>query len=115
MINPAITAISALPPFVPSGSRGGAAIGAVDALFDLSPGRRGLFSKLDRLDKEELDSFLKMTAGLLRAGIVGIETLDIAGRPYESFISTRAAAPELRGAPPLIDRRPIGSALNIRT
>ena len=120
MINPTSTAISALPaptrpPFSSGVARSAAAIGAVDAFFDLSAGRRGLFGTIDGLHGEELDSFLKMTANLLQAGIVGIETLDIDGRPYQSFISTRAAAPELRGIPPYIDRRPTDSRLDIRT
>lgn len=119
MINSAITTTStlprpALPPIAPRGPRGGSAIGAIDALFDLSAGRRDPFSTLGRLSGEELESFLQMTADLLRAGIVGIETLEVEGQPRETFVSTRAAAPDLRGAPPYVDRRPPGRAFDVR-
>lgn len=73
---------------------------AVERVFDLSRTGRDLFGALHTLNGAELDEFLSLTAHLLSQGIVGIETLDLRGRPYQSFITTRIAAPHLRGLRP---------------
>lgn len=78
---------------------------AAERIFDLSAGRGRLFDTVDGLDPEELDSFLQMVVRLLQEGIVGIETLDLNGQPYQSFITTRIAAPHLNGARPFRDGR----------
>lgn len=78
---------------------------SIDRLFDLSRPNRDILGTLHSLQGDELDEFLKLTAYLLQQGIVGIETLEVRGRPYQSFISNRIAAPQLHGARPY--RRPI--------
>lgn len=80
---------------------------AAERLFDLSSDRRHLFDTVDGLEPDELESFLDMVVRLLQEGIVGIETLEVNGQPYQSFITTRIAAPHLNGARPFRDGRGI--------
>ena len=80
--------------------KGFGAFRAVDEAFDLSSGKRDIFDAISTLTPGEREEFLDTLAGLLHQGVVGIETLDVGGRPYQSFIETRIAAPELKGARP---------------
>ena len=90
-----------------TGLTAGGAFGAVDAVFDLS-GRRGdLFGRYAALGKEDRESFLQVTASLLKQGIVGTETLQVNGRPYRSDVTTRLGDERLRRAP--IYRSPDGT------
>ncbi len=81
-----------------AGRSGIAAIKAVDEVFDLSSGTRDIFDAISVLTPGERDEFLNTVASLLHQGVVGIETLDVQGHPYQSFVETRIAAPELKGA-----------------
>ncbi len=71
---------------------------AVDRVMDLSLENRNVFTSLDGLSGEERDSFLDLLAGLLKQGIVGIETLDVRGRPYERFATNSIGDDRFRGA-----------------
>ena len=72
---------------------------AIDRVLDLSTPGRDVFGAIGRLNAEEREAFFAMLATLLRMGIVGIETVDVDGRPHQTFASTRMAARHLRGRP----------------
>ncbi len=71
---------------------------AVEQALDLSKRGRNLIGTLGHLTDDDLHEFLSILARVLQRGIVGFEELDVDGRPYKSFITTRAADPRLRGA-----------------
>ena len=71
---------------------------AVLQAFDLSTEGRPLLESVFELSDAERPTFLQLVAELLRSGVVGIETLEVNGEPYQSFVTTRLAAPELRNA-----------------
>jgi len=83
------------------------AIDAVDVVFQLSRGGRDVLGAVYALDKEQLQEFLRITADLLRQGVVGTEVLNVRGEPYVSYLPERVADPKLRDAPPWRDRRSI--------
>lgn len=85
----------------------GSAIEAVDVVLDLSRGSRNVLGSVFRLDKDQLQEFLRITAELLQQGIVGTETLEVRGEPYVSYLPDRIADPRLRDAPRYRDRRSI--------
>ena len=80
-----------------AGCSGIAAIKAVDEVFDLSSGNRDIFDAITVLSPDERDEFLDTVASLLHQGVVGVEMLEVRGQPYQSFVETRIAAPELKG------------------
>ena len=70
------------------------AFGAVDEILDLSHRDLTTISEfLKTASPDEIDSFKQMIKRLTDRGIVGYEYLDIKGRPYKSFISTRFVEP----------------------
>ena len=90
------------------------ALGAVDAVFDLSRSSGDPLRAISNLDGPALEEFIAMTVRLLKAGIVGTETYDRDGRPYTTFITTGMADPELRGLPYYRDRFDTERLLNAR-
>jgi hypothetical protein len=81
---------------------------AEDAL-DLS---RGDKPSPGSIDPASGDAYLRSLATLLRAGIVGVETRAVNGRPVERFITTAIGDESLRGLPPY--RGPWPNRLDIR-
>lgn len=77
----------------------GNSMGAVDNLFNLSGRRGSVFVDFRDLSTEERGAFLSVTAGLLKQGIVGNETLKVNGRPYTTDVTTRLGDERLRRAP----------------
>ena len=90
------------------------AVQAADHYLDLSRQSRDVLGRLDGLNDAELDSFLHMIATLVKQGIIGVETLEVRGEPYQSFITTRIGAPELRGARPWRGPDRTGRPLDLR-
>lgn len=78
---------------------------ALEDTLDLSGGARDLMATYAALDAPDRAIYLAQLARLLDAGIVGTETLEVRGAPYQSFASTRFADPALANA---TLRRPIG-------
>jgi len=66
--------------------------------LDLSVPARDLLGTLRELEPEARSEYLENLATLLQAGVVGVETLGVRGRPYDSFAGTRFADPRLSGA-----------------
>lgn len=75
------------------------AFGAVSSLFDLTGRRSSVFVDFRVLGKEEREEFLKITASLLKQGIVGNETVKVDGRPVTTDATTRLGDERLRRAP----------------
>jgi len=84
-------------------------IGGISAMLDLTRERR----PVHRLLEERGGASLDFLAGLLKRGIVGIETVRFRGEPRETFASIRMADPALRNAPPFRDGA-VGSRLDLR-
>jgi len=72
---------------------------AVDAVFDLSQRPAGVLADLAQFTPEDRASFLRVTADLLKQGIVGQETLRVNGRPHKVDAHTRLGDEQLRRAP----------------
>lgn len=72
---------------------------SADVVLDLSRGSRDVLGAVLRLDREQLQEFLRITAELLRHGVVGVETLEVRDQPYKSFLPAHIADPVLRDAP----------------
>ena len=64
---------------------------AIEDTLDLSAASRNLPETFHALSEEEQDTYLKNLARMLHGGVVGTETLEIGGRPYQSFASARFA------------------------
>ncbi|MFP4501135.1 MAG: hypothetical protein ACLFTT_09060 [Candidatus Hydrogenedentota bacterium] len=77
-----------------------AAYDAAALTFDLSQSARNLLGTVLGLGPDQLDDFLDISVDLLRAGVVGKETLEVNGQRRETFVAARMADPALRGAPP---------------
>lgn len=73
--------------------------GAVSSVFDLTGPRRSIFVDFKALSREDQGEFLKITASLLKQGIVGNETLRVNGRPVTTDATTRLGDERLRKAP----------------
>ncbi len=71
---------------------------AIEDTFDLSRSGRDLLQTLQSLAPADRESYLNNLARLLKAGIVGTETLEVEGRAYQSFATTRLADPRLAHA-----------------
>lgn len=71
---------------------------AIEDTFDLSRTGRDLLQTVQSLDPADRESYLKNLARLLKAGIVGTETLEVNGRAYHTFVTTRLADPRLAHA-----------------
>jgi len=70
-------------------------LASVDAIFDLTGPRR---FPSETLSPEEQGEALAITANLLQQGIVGVETVEVDGRPVETFAVTRLGSETLRNA-----------------
>ena len=86
---PAQSLHQALAPTVPS---------ALEDTLDLSSQSRKLPETFQALSAEDKNSYLQNLARLLKAGIVGTETLEVRGNTYQSFASTRFVDPEVTHA-----------------
>ncbi len=73
---------------------------AVEDTFDLSDSGRDLHQHLQSLAPADREAYLKMLARLLKSGVVGTETLEVRGRSYQTFATTRLADPRLARARP---------------
>lgn len=71
---------------------------AIEDTLDLSDSGRDVLQTLQALDPAERSSYLKHLAHLLQAGVVGTETLEVDGRAYHRFVTTRLADPRLADA-----------------
>ena len=70
------------------------AFGAVDEVLNLSHRDLTIVSGFFKTaSQDEIESFQRMIKKLTERGIVGYEYLEIKGRPYKSFISTRFVDP----------------------
>lgn len=67
----------------------------VDKFFNL--GREGR-ADLSKMNKKEKDEFLKMTADLIKKGVVGFEVLNVNGKPEKHFIETEIGDQRIKGA-----------------
>ncbi len=76
------------------------AISAVDTILDLSGSRNGLIGALGDLSPEEAESLGTLLASLIQQGVVGVETLDVRGERYTSFITNRLAPSDAQHARP---------------
>lgn len=74
------------------------ALAAVRDTLDLSTPVRAGLDAIRNLRPDEQRQYLEILARLLREGIIGTETLEVNGQPYESFASTRFADPRLAQA-----------------
>jgi hypothetical protein len=70
----------------------------VQDTFSLSRAGHDLLDEFTSLPPEAQAAFLEDLANLLRAGVVGTETLDYRGEAYTSFLSTRPADPAVAHA-----------------
>lgn len=86
--------------YVNSPLRPATAQDAIEDTLDLSSNARNVLAAVSGLAPAERNQYLENLARLLKAGIVGVETLEIDGRPYQSFASTRAADPRVAHARP---------------
>jgi hypothetical protein len=77
----------------------GSVFGAVSSVFDLSGPRRSIFIDFKAFSREDQGEFLKITANLLKQGIVGNETVRVNGRPVTTDVTTRLGDERLRNAP----------------
>ncbi len=93
---------SGVPAYVPPARPAAApsAFAAIDDVLDLSSGSRNIVGNYHALPEEEKEHFLEMLATLLKQGVIGKETKEVDGRPYESFVSIGFADPVVRDAPP---------------
>lgn len=73
---------------------------AIEDTFDLSRSGRDLLQTLQTLAPADRESYLNNLARLLKAGIVGTETLEVEGQAYHSFATTRLADHRLAHARP---------------
>ncbi len=69
-------------------------------VLDLSSDARDIMGTIAALEGEERNQFLDIIAGVLQQGVVGTETLEVNGQPYESFVTTRLGDPRLMHAKP---------------
>lgn len=98
----------ALPPAQPS------AIAAVEDVLDLSSGSRNIIGNYRALSPEEQVNFLETLATLLKQGVIGTETKEVNGRPYQSFVSIGFADPVVRDAPTYRDNDTIRPRLDVK-
>ena len=75
-----------------------AVVSAIDDTLDLSSQSRNLPATFQALSAEDKHTYLQNLARLLKAGIVGTETLEVRGNTYQSFASTRFVDPEVTHA-----------------
>lgn len=76
-----------------------AATRAAQGMLDLTAPRHGAWDTAFSLAPQDRKSYLNTLATLLRSGIVGVETLDINGRPYTRFAELAIGDEQHRGAP----------------
>jgi hypothetical protein len=74
--------------------------GAIEDTLNLSSESRDLAANYNALSPDEKTTYLENLARLLKAGVVGTETLTVRGQPYQSFVTNRFADPELAHARP---------------
>ena len=104
----AVLAPVSRPRILPTGS----VFGVVEAALDLSHRDGSLHSAYAALEPDEQAEALAILARLLKQGIVGQETLEVAGEPRTTFATTRLGDPTLRRARPWPDDT--GSRLDVR-
>ncbi len=73
--------------------------------MDLSSRRHSPQEILQSLDQEDQNTYVAILSKLLKAGVVGTETLEVRGQPYTSFVSARVGDPDLARANATQDRR----------
>tara|TARA_R110001592_G_scaffold57055_3_gene173564 strand:- start:139 stop:471 length:333 start_codon:yes stop_codon:yes gene_type:complete len=73
---------------------------AIEDTVNLSSESRNLAAIYNALSPDEKTTYLENLARLLKAGVVGTETLTVRGQPYQSFVTNRFADPELAHARP---------------
>lgn len=59
---------------------------AVEDVFNLGAETRNLDLSITNLNEPEVAEYLRLTAELLQAGVVGFEDVDVNGRPTRSFV-----------------------------
>lgn len=72
---------------------------ATGDMLDLTAPRHAAWDAAQALTPEDRQSYLSTLATLLQAGIVGIETLNVNGRPYTRFAELAIGDEQHRGAP----------------
>ena len=83
----------------------GSIFDAVGVVLDLSSETRDALGAVSGLEGEERNQFLEIIASVLNRGVVGTETLEVNGQPYESFATTRLGDPRLMHAKPYYGSR----------
>lgn len=78
----------------------GSLFDAVGVVLDLSSEARDVMGAVASLEGEERNMFLDIIASVFQQGVVGTETLEVDGQPYESFVTTRLGDPKLMHAKP---------------
>jgi hypothetical protein len=73
---------------------------AIHDVLDLSAANRDPFGGYAQLQETQKTGFLKQLATLLQSGVTGIETREVNGRPYQSFVEIGMGDERLRGARP---------------
>ena len=72
---------------------------AAEGMLDLTAPRHSAWQAMESLSGEDRESYLKTMADLLRAGVVGIETLEVDGHPYTRFAELAIGDDAHRGDP----------------
>lgn len=85
---------------------------AVQDSLTLDSGARDLWGSVQALDEDGVKEFLSALATLLKEGVVGTETLEVNGEPYQSFVSTRLGSEDLRHARNYRQDPPVRPRLN---
>jgi len=92
-------------PVRPSGSGVSTVLDAVDAAFDLSSRNTNVLSEYHSLSGEDRESFIEITAALLRQGHIGTVTYEVDGRPVRTDVTVDIANHRNRGARYYDERR----------
>lgn len=72
---------------------------SVNGMLDLTAPRHTAWDNLYGQTPAERSHYLESLATLLKAGIVGVETLDVGGRPYTRFAELAIGDESHRGMP----------------
>lgn len=75
--------------------------------FNLSGPGRDIFGGYAQLQETQKNGFLNQLASLLHQGVVGTETREVNGRPYQSFVEIGFADERLRGTRTYTRRTPL--------